>query len=100
MKQLLLILALVVVPVLRADEPKAKPVEDAKPIVVPFELLPSGHMAVMVKVNGKGPYRLIFDTGAPITLMNNKIAKEAELLKGVKKPLITLFGSMGDVKVK
>ena len=37
----------------------------------------------MVKVNGKGPYRLIFDTGAPMTLLNNKIAKEADLLKGV-----------------
>ena len=46
--------------------------QQAKPVVVPFELLPSGHMTVMVKVNGKGPYRLIFDTGAPITLLNNK----------------------------
>jgi hypothetical protein len=100
MKKLLLILALVVAPAVRADEAKAKPIEAGKPIVVPFEQLPSGHMAVMVKVNGKGPYRLIFDTGAPITLMNNKIAKEADLLKGVKKPWFTLFGSMGDVKVK
>lgn len=82
-----------------ADEPK-KLNPEAKPVVVPFELLKSGHMAVMVKVNGKGPYRLIFDTGAPITLINNKIAKEADLLKNVKKPLISLFGNMGDVKVK
>src|SRR5258708_5934655 len=99
-RTLRLSLALLLVSVLRADEPKAKPVEAAKPIVVPFELLPSGHMAVMVKVNGKGPYRLIFDTGAPITLMNNKIAKEADLLKDVKKPWFTLFGAMGDVKIK
>ena len=48
-----------------------------KTTVVPFELLRSGHMAVQVKVNGQGPYRLIFDTGAPVTLLNNKIARAA-----------------------
>jgi membrane-associated protease RseP (regulator of RpoE activity) len=76
----------------RADAPKAT--------VVPFELLPSGHMAVMVKVNGKGPYRLIFDTGAPITLLDNKVAKAAGLLKDTPEPLFSLFGSKGEVKVK
>jgi hypothetical protein len=73
---------------------------DVKSTVIPFTLLKSGHMAVKVKINGKGPYTLIFDTGAPINLLNNKIAKEAGLLKGMKKPLFSLFGSMGDVKVK
>ena len=73
--------------------------EKPKPVVVPFELLPSGHMTVMVKVNGKGPYRLIFDTGAPITLINNKIAKDAGLLKGVPMPAFSLFGSMGEAEV-
>ena len=90
-----LVLALLAAP-LRADTPGKM----AKPVVVPFQLLKTGHMTVMVKVNGKGPYKLIFDTGAPITLLNNKVAREAGLLKGVRKPLISLFGSMGDVKVK
>lgn len=85
--------------VARADAPP-KIETTAKPIVVPFELLKSGHMTVMVKVNDKGPYRLIFDTGAPITLLNNKIAKEAGLLKNVKRPAFTFFGSMGEVRVK
>lgn len=71
-----------------------------KPVVVPFQLLKTGHMTVMVKVNGKGPYKLIFDTGAPITLLNNKVARDAGLLKGMRKPLFSFFGSMGDVKVK
>jgi hypothetical protein len=71
-----------------------------KPVTVPFEILKSGHMAVQVKVNGKGPYRLIFDTGAPITLVNNKLAKEAGLLKGMPRPAFTFFGSMGEVKIK
>ncbi len=71
-----------------------------KATVVPFELLPSGHMAVMVKVNGEGPYRLIFDTGAPITLLDNKVAKAAGLLKDTPEPFFSLFGSKGEVKVK
>jgi hypothetical protein len=71
-----------------------------KPVTVPFELLRSGHMAVQVKINGKGPYRLIFDTGAPVTLLNNKVAREAGLLKGVAKPAFSFFGAMGDVKVR
>src|SRR5262249_30605019 len=52
------------------DAPKGKDEkkEETKPVVVPFETLPSGHMTVMVKLNGKGPYKLIFDTGAPTLL--------------------------------
>jgi hypothetical protein len=72
----------------------------AKPVTVPFALLKTGHMTVQVKVNGKGPYTLIFDTGAPINLVNNKIASEAGLLKDQQKPAFTLFGSMGEAKIK
>ena len=72
----------------------------AEPVVVPFEMLASGHMAVKVKANGKGPFLLIFDTGAPVSLVNNKMAKEAGLLKGVKKPPFAMFGAMGEVKIK
>src|SRR5882724_8594810 len=62
----------------------------AKPVVVPFELLKTKHMVVPVKVNGKGPYPVIFDTGAPVTLLNNKVAREAGLLKKAAKPLFSL----------
>ena len=86
---------------LRANAAPLKPAEPpAKTVTVPFELLKSGHMAVMVKINGAGPYRLIFDTGAPVNLFNNKIAKDSGLLKGVAKPVFAPFGSMGEVKVK
>src|SRR5262249_18599626 len=84
---------------LRAEEPKTEEAPP-KPVTVLLELLKRGHMAVMVKLNGQGPYRLIFDTGAPVCLFNNKIAKESGLLKGAQKPLIAPFGSMGEVKVK
>jgi hypothetical protein len=74
---------------------------DVKPVVVPFELVSSGHFIVKVKLNGSGPYNLIFDTGAPTTLISPRIAKDANLLgKAKDKPLIPLFGMMGNVKVK
>ncbi|MGL4551400.1 MAG: PDZ domain-containing protein [Gemmataceae bacterium] len=72
----------------------------AKPVVVPFETLKSGHMAVQVKLNGKGPYLLIFDTGAPTSLINNKLADEAGLFKGKLKTPFAPFGSQGAVKIK
>src|SRR5262249_47857798 len=82
------------VPPARADVPAAKPV------TVRFGLLETGHMTVMVKGNGKGPYKLIFHTGAPIALLRNKSAREAGLLKGMNRLACSLFGAMGDVKVK
>jgi hypothetical protein len=78
-----------------------KPKQDAKKFVVPFELIKTQHMVVNVKVNGKGPYRLVFDTGAPDSLISTKIATEAEVYpKDFKKPVLALFGSAGQMKVK
>ncbi len=65
---------------LRAED-KPVPKLDDKAIVVPIELLPSRHFVVLVKLNDKGPYRLILDTGAPLTIINSKVAKEAGLTK-------------------
>ena len=59
----------------RAEEP-------AKPMKVPFLLMPTGHFLVEVKVNDQGPYKLIFDTGAPMMLISNRVAKETKLAKG------------------
>ncbi|MFO0802858.1 MAG: PDZ domain-containing protein [Gemmataceae bacterium] len=74
---------------------------DQVPITVPFELLSSRHMAVQVKLNGKGPYRLVFDTGAPTNLINNKIAKDSGVLDPkAKKPAFSLFGAMGAQEIK
>src|SRR5947209_984747 len=78
----------------------------AEAVTVPFEMLQkgrlfSGHLAVQVKVNGKGPYRLIFDTGAPMILLSNRIAKEAGLLGagGKRPPAPGLFALPGQVTV-
>lgn len=48
---------------------------------VPFEMLDSNHMVVRAKINGKGPYRLIFDVGSPVTLIGTKAAESSGLIK-------------------
>jgi len=86
-------LTLLVAP-LRADD---KPVTET--IKVPFETLKSKHIAVKVKVNGEGPFTLIFDTGAPTMLVNNKLAKKANLIsKNSGSPFLGLGGQQ--VKIK
>lgn len=66
------------------------------PVVVPFKLLPSRHMLLDVTLNGKGPYHLIFDTGAPLNLIGSRVAKEAGLLKNRKSGGLGLgFGIFG-----
>jgi hypothetical protein len=73
----------------------------SKPFSVPFDTIKTQHMVVEVKINGKGPFRLIFDTGAPDSLVSNKVAKEAGLFpKEFKKPPFAIFGSMGQFKIK
>ncbi len=58
-------------------------------------------MAVQIKVNGKGPYRVIFDTGAPVTLLSTKIGKEAGLMgKDGKGMGVSLFGPMAMGKIE
>lgn len=71
-----------------------------KPAKVAFQTLPTQHMTVQITVNGKGPYRVIFDTGAPTTLLSNKVAKEAGIFPKNHKPGFALFGSAGQFKVK
>ncbi|MBX9680446.1 MAG: PDZ domain-containing protein [Gemmataceae bacterium] len=85
-------LTFVALPVV-ADDP-------VKPAKVAFQTLPTQHMMVQITVNGKGPYRVIFDTGAPVTLLSNKVAREAGVFPKNYKPGFALFGSAGQFKVK
>jgi hypothetical protein len=75
--------------------------EAAKSVRVPFTLLPSRHMMLEVKVNGKGPFNLIFDTGAPLNLVNNKLAKEVGIGKKSSGGLFGggLLGGMSQVEM-
>jgi hypothetical protein len=73
----------------------------SKPVTVPFELLTTKHIVIKIKLNGKGPYPVIFDTGAPVMLLNYKVAKESGILpKDTRPPLFPLFGPVGDNKIK
>jgi hypothetical protein len=88
MKYLTITLALLVaVAPSRADKPAPKPV------AVKFDLLTTKHMVLQIKINGKGPYRVIFDTGAPVSLINTKTAKDSGVItKKTQKPAFSLFG--------
>jgi hypothetical protein len=98
-KSLLMLAVVAGISPARADEPKAETVK------VPFEMLQqgrliSGHLAVQVKVNGKGPYRLVFDTGAPMVLLSSRVGKEAGLIGGDKRPARPAgFGFPGQVRI-
>jgi hypothetical protein len=76
----------------------AKPDKAKASAVVPFEMLPTNHMLVEARINGKGPYHLIFDLGAPVTLLSNRASEATGVVK-VSAPRSFLFGMRGEAKV-
>lgn len=56
-------------------------------------------MLVETRLNGKGPYRLIFDLGAPITLLNNRAAEAAGVIDP-KTPRSFLFSMRGEGEIE
>jgi len=67
-------------------------------VVVPFETLPTNHMLVQARINDRGPYCLIFDLGAPITLLSNRASEASEVVKP-NVPRSFLFGMRGEAEV-
>src|SRR5262245_21514290 len=55
--------------------------EKPKPISVPYKLTGTNHVMVRVKINGKGPFNFIVDTGAPALFVATKIAKKVGVSK-------------------
>jgi serine protease DegQ len=66
-------------PPLHADDAK-KP--DAKSYQVPYRLTTFSHVMVRAKINGKGPFNFIVDTGAPALIVSTAAAKKAGLEPG------------------
>jgi hypothetical protein len=66
---------------------------------VPFEMLATNHMVVRATINGQGPFELIFDVGAPITLLTNKAALDSGTIKP-NAPRSFLFSIRGEADVK
>src|SRR3954469_19725265 len=71
----------------------------SKSASVPFEMLPTNHMLVRAKINGKGPYDLIFDVGAPITLLTNRAGLGPGTIKP-DAPRSFLFSIRGESQVE
>jgi len=67
--------------------------------VVPFEMLTTNHMLVQARINDKGPYRLLFDLGAPITLLSNRVSEASGVVKPAA-PRSFLFGLRGEAEVE
>ena len=57
----------------RADPPAAKPESVFR---VPYRLADTKHLLVRAKLNGKGPYNFIIDTGAPALFVSADIAEK------------------------
>lgn len=83
-----------------AKNPKGLPAEAAETIRVPMTMLPSRHFLVKVMIEGKGPFQLILDTGAPLTIVNSKTAKAAGLTKKEGGGgIFDLFGGVNQVNI-
>ncbi|HZW29969.1 MAG TPA: PDZ domain-containing protein [Isosphaeraceae bacterium] len=80
------------------DRAEAKAQAKRKKVVVPFEMLPTNHMMVRARINGEGPYRLIFDLGAPITLLSNRASEAAGVVKA-DAPRSFLLGMRGEAEI-
>ncbi len=76
-------------------------IEAEKPVKVPFTLVSTGHFIVKVKLNDKGPYNLIFDTGAPLMLISNRAGKDSGIIdKKGSSNIFSPFGPMTQAKIK
>src|SRR5262249_15631355 len=62
-------------PVLQADE--AKKSQTTTSYQVPYRLTDTKHILVRAKINGKGPFHFIVDTGAPALIVSTGAAKKA-----------------------
>jgi hypothetical protein len=71
--------ALFLAPPLRADEPAKKP---PKSFQVPYRLTKPKHVLVRAKINGKGPYNFILDTGAPALFVAVPVARKLGIKPG------------------
>jgi serine protease DegQ len=66
---------LALAPPLRADEAR-KDAPTAKKFEVPYRLTVPKHILVRAKINGKGPFNFILDTGAPALFVATKIGEK------------------------
>jgi predicted aspartyl protease len=58
-------------------QPAAPPVIVATtgPVSIPYKLTDTNHLLVRLKINGKGPFNFIVDTGAPVMILRESAGK-------------------------
>src|SRR5262245_3796339 len=62
---------------IRADDP---PSAAAKAFQVPYRLTATNHVMVRAKINGKGPFNFILDTGAPTLFVATAVARKLSVV--------------------
>lgn len=62
----------------KGDKPADKPKAETK-AEVPYRLTDTKHVLVRAKLNGKGPFNFILDTGAPAVFISKALAKKVGL---------------------
>ena len=66
-------------PAEKSDEKTTEAAPETDGLTVPFEF--EGLIFIQVKVNGKGPYKFLFDSGATQSVVNERLADELDLEK-------------------
>ena len=73
----------------RADPPanpnKTDKAKGAKTYEIPYKTTIPKHIVIRAKINGKGPFNFILDTGAPALFIATKVGDKAGLKGGAKK---------------
>jgi len=96
---LLFMLAFIATPAHSAAPPSLSFLD--RPVIIPIEVVRSGHIAIRAKINGHGPYRFIFDTGAPSLVISEQVARDAKILASdFQRPFFTPLGNLGNHEVK
>ncbi len=74
---LALILAATAAPALAADT--KKPDAKTESYRIPYQMTETKHILVRTKINGKGPFHFIIDTGAPALFLSKEAAQQLEI---------------------
>ena len=58
---------------------------EAKTYDVPYRMTNFNHVMVRAKINGKGPFNFIIDTGAPLLYVSTAVGKKLGLSAAARK---------------
>jgi len=64
-----------------STQPATQPttVVNTEPVAVPYRLTDTNHILIRLKINGKGPFNFIMDTGAPVMILRDSAGQKLGL---------------------